>query len=170
MRTLVTIRYLRLKPETIGAPSEHIASHGITSPLRVELRLDLPNSPAGCCNLRDVIHWRFFFDVGFHFHFLDLLRATESHFTDRWIYSSALAYIVDANKGRSSTAVATNSAFRGIIAFIAAEIAIPLQVSSFPCDETMYVEHSHSIELEMVDCTLFGLACWSSQTYWSYWF
>ncbi|KAI9569106.1 major facilitator superfamily domain-containing protein [Boletus coccyginus] len=48
-------------------------------------------------------------------------------FSLMWIYSSALAYIVDANKGRSSTAVATNSAFRGIIAFIAAEIAIPLQ-------------------------------------------
>ncbi|KJA16284.1 hypothetical protein HYPSUDRAFT_147887 [Hypholoma sublateritium FD-334 SS-4] len=44
-----------------------------------------------------------------------------------WIYSSSLAYIVDANVGRSSTAVAGNSAFRGIFAFIATEIAVPLQ-------------------------------------------
>ena len=46
----------------------------------------------------------------------------------RWIYASTLAYIVDANVGRSSSAVATNSSFRGISAFVAAEIAIPLQV------------------------------------------
>ncbi|KAI0770404.1 MFS general substrate transporter [Fomes fomentarius] len=44
------------------------------------------------------------------------------------IYSSTLAYIVDANNGRSSSAVATNSAFRGLAAFIAAEVAVPLQV------------------------------------------
>ncbi|KAJ7855039.1 hypothetical protein B0H14DRAFT_2755751, partial [Mycena olivaceomarginata] len=45
-----------------------------------------------------------------------------------------LAYIVDANNGRSATAVATNSAFRGIAAFIATEVAVPLQVrrSHFP--------------------------------------
>jgi hypothetical protein len=48
---------------------------------------------------------------------------------DRWIYSSTLAYIVDANTGRSSMAVATNSSFRGLFAFISAEIAVPLQVS-----------------------------------------
>ena len=45
------------------------------------------------------------------------------------MYSSTLAYIVDANTGRSSTAVATNSSFRGIAGFIAAEIAAPLQDS-----------------------------------------
>jgi hypothetical protein len=44
------------------------------------------------------------------------------------MYASALAYLVDANVGRSSTVVATNSAFRGIGAFVAAEIAVPLQV------------------------------------------
>ncbi|KAF8136136.1 vacuolar DHA amino acid exporter [Boletus edulis] len=48
-------------------------------------------------------------------------------FSSMWIYTSTLAYIVDANTGRSSTAVAMNSAYRGILAFIAAEIAIPLQ-------------------------------------------
>ncbi|KAF5374145.1 hypothetical protein D9615_008828 [Tricholomella constricta] len=35
--------------------------------------------------------------------------------------------ILDANAGRSSSAVATNSAFRGISAFVATEIAVPLQ-------------------------------------------
>ncbi|KAH9846411.1 MFS general substrate transporter [Lenzites betulinus] len=44
------------------------------------------------------------------------------------IYSSTLAYIVDANTGRSSSAVATNSAFRGLFAFVASEVAVPLQV------------------------------------------
>ncbi|KAL4266521.1 MFS transporter superfamily protein [Pleurotus pulmonarius] len=44
-----------------------------------------------------------------------------------WIYASTLAYIVDANNGRSSTAMASNSAFRGISAFVATEIAVPLQ-------------------------------------------
>ncbi|KAF8895359.1 vacuolar DHA amino acid exporter [Infundibulicybe gibba] len=44
-----------------------------------------------------------------------------------WAYSSTLAYLVDANTGRSSTAVATNSAFRGVFAFTATEIAVPLQ-------------------------------------------
>lgn len=43
------------------------------------------------------------------------------------IYSSTLAYIVDANVGRSSSAVALNSCFRGTFAFVAAEIAVPLQ-------------------------------------------
>ncbi|KAF9235667.1 MFS general substrate transporter [Melanogaster broomeanus] len=44
-----------------------------------------------------------------------------------WIYTSTLAYIVDANTGRSSSAVATNSSLRGVSAFVAAEIAVPLQ-------------------------------------------
>ncbi|KAJ7889930.1 vacuolar DHA amino acid exporter [Mycena olivaceomarginata] len=47
-----------------------------------------------------------------------------------WAYTQwTLAYIVDANNGRSATAVATNSAFRGIAAFIATEVAVPLQDS-----------------------------------------
>ncbi|KAG6840823.1 hypothetical protein C0991_004114 [Blastosporella zonata] len=44
-----------------------------------------------------------------------------------WTYASTLAYIVDSNTGRSSSAVATNSAFRGVTAFVAVEIAVPLQ-------------------------------------------
>ncbi|KAK0192224.1 MFS general substrate transporter [Armillaria mellea] len=43
------------------------------------------------------------------------------------IFSSELAYLVDANVGRSSSAVAFNSLFRGIAAFIAVEIAVPVQ-------------------------------------------
>ena len=34
---------------------------------------------------------------------------------------------MDSNKGRSSTAVATNSAFRGFFAFVALEAAVPMQ-------------------------------------------
>ncbi|CAL1713497.1 unnamed protein product [Somion occarium] len=45
------------------------------------------------------------------------------------IYASTLAYIVDANTGRSAPAVATNSAFRGTLAFIATEVAVPLQLA-----------------------------------------
>ncbi|KAH6911807.1 major facilitator superfamily domain-containing protein [Coprinopsis sp. MPI-PUGE-AT-0042] len=48
-------------------------------------------------------------------------------FLTLWIYASTLAYIVDANQGRSSTAAATNSAFRGVFAFVAIEIAVPMQ-------------------------------------------
>ncbi|KAJ6598660.1 major facilitator superfamily domain-containing protein [Mycena sp. CBHHK59/15] len=44
-----------------------------------------------------------------------------------WAYTSTLAYIVDANNGRSSTVVAANSAFRGLSAFVAVEVAVPLQ-------------------------------------------
>jgi len=50
-------------------------------------------------------------------------------FSSIWIYSSTLAYIVDANVGRSSSAVACNSCFRGTFAFVAAEVAVPLQDS-----------------------------------------
>ncbi|KAG1809824.1 MFS general substrate transporter [Suillus plorans] len=50
-------------------------------------------------------------------------------FLSIWIYASTLAYIVDANTGRSSTAVAANGSFRGLFAFVATEIAVPLQDS-----------------------------------------
>ncbi|KAF9558957.1 MFS general substrate transporter [Agrocybe pediades] len=48
-------------------------------------------------------------------------------FFNIWIYASTLAYVVDANAGRSSTAVAANSAFRGVFAFMSIEAAVPLQ-------------------------------------------
>jgi len=44
-----------------------------------------------------------------------------------FIYASTLAYIVDANAGRSTAAVASNSSFRGISGLVASEIAAPLQ-------------------------------------------
>jgi len=44
-----------------------------------------------------------------------------------FLYASTLTYIVDANLGRSSTAFATNGAFRGLFAFTAAEVVIPIQ-------------------------------------------
>ncbi|CAG8752270.1 7383_t:CDS:2, partial [Acaulospora colombiana] len=40
-----------------------------------------------------------------------------------------LAYVVDANAGRSTAAVASNSSFRGLSGMIASEIAAPLQDS-----------------------------------------
>ncbi|KAK4052789.1 hypothetical protein OIV83_002076 [Microbotryomycetes sp. JL201] len=43
-----------------------------------------------------------------------------------WIYSSLLAYVVDANPGRSSSAVACNSLFRGVLACIASQVAEPI--------------------------------------------
>ncbi|KAG1763587.1 MFS general substrate transporter [Suillus occidentalis] len=45
----------------------------------------------------------------------------------RWMYASTLAYLVDANPGRSCTAVATNSSFRGSLAFVSVMTAVPLQ-------------------------------------------
>ena len=54
-----------------------------------------------------------------------------NHFNILWnsfSYSSTLAYLVDANNGRSSTAVALGIAFRGFFAFVATEIVVPLQV------------------------------------------
>ncbi|KAJ7579252.1 major facilitator superfamily domain-containing protein [Mycena floridula] len=45
------------------------------------------------------------------------------------VYSATLAYIVDANAGRSSVTVAMNSFFRGITAFVAVEISVPIQDS-----------------------------------------
>ncbi|KAI0078221.1 MFS general substrate transporter [Panus rudis PR-1116 ss-1] len=45
------------------------------------------------------------------------------------MYASTLAYIVDANTGRSSSAVATNSCFRGTAAFVATEVAVPLELA-----------------------------------------
>lgn len=40
---------------------------------------------------------------------------------------STLAYLVDANPGRSSSAVATNSSFRGTLAFVSTMVAVPLE-------------------------------------------
>jgi len=46
-----------------------------------------------------------------------------------WAYTSILAYVVDANNGHSATAVATNGTFGGLTAFVATEVAVPLQDS-----------------------------------------
>lgn len=46
-----------------------------------------------------------------------------------WTYSSTLAYVVDSNVGRASSAIAMNSMYRGISGLIVAEVAGPLQVS-----------------------------------------
>ncbi|KAG1823574.1 major facilitator superfamily domain-containing protein [Suillus subaureus] len=48
-------------------------------------------------------------------------------FSSIWMYTSTLAYLVDANPGRSCSAVATNSSVRGSLAFVSVLIAVPLQ-------------------------------------------
>jgi hypothetical protein len=88
------------------------------------IRLGVPGKGRHRRYMHDVVPLWIFFHVRL-FSVLRLLFL--SH--DRWIYASTLAYIVDANVGRSSTAVATNSSFRGLFAFVAAEVAVPLQVS-----------------------------------------
>ncbi|KAI0943842.1 hypothetical protein AcV7_001822 [Taiwanofungus camphoratus] len=50
-----------------------------------------------------------------------------SGFLQICVYASAFAYIVDANTGRSSSAAASNSFFRGVFAFVALEAAVSLQ-------------------------------------------
>ena len=66
--------------------------------------------------------------------FLSILRNHFKILWNSWSYSSTLAYLVDANNGRSSTVVALNSAFRGAFAFVATEITVPLQVcTAFYC-------------------------------------
>ncbi|KAG7562297.1 hypothetical protein FFLO_02285 [Filobasidium floriforme] len=45
------------------------------------------------------------------------------------IYASTLAYLVDANPGRSSSAIACNSFFRGTFAFVASQVALPIRNS-----------------------------------------
>lgn len=61
------------------------------------------------------------------FAYSDDLLLTFAPPANSWIYSSTLTYIVDANTGRSSTAVATNSSARGIMGLIVAEVSVPLQ-------------------------------------------
>lgn len=43
------------------------------------------------------------------------------------IYSSTLAYLVDANPGRSSSAIACNSMFRGVCACVASQVALSIR-------------------------------------------
>jgi hypothetical protein len=45
-----------------------------------------------------------------------------------WAYASTLAYVVDSNIGRASSAIAVNSTFRGVLGLVFAEISGPLQV------------------------------------------
>ncbi|KAF7297105.1 PAN2-PAN3 deadenylation complex subunit PAN3 [Mycena indigotica] len=52
--------------------------------------------------------------------------------TSKHIHVAAICvflFLLDANNGRSSTVVAANSCFRGISAFVATEVAVPLQES-----------------------------------------
>ncbi|KAH9912334.1 MFS general substrate transporter [Epithele typhae] len=66
------------------------------------------------------------------------------------IYSSTLAYVVDANAGRSASAVAVNSFFRGFTAFVATEVALPLQVRA------VFAQLAVSVPLMMVRTNAIG--------------
>lgn len=44
-----------------------------------------------------------------------------------FVYSSTLAYLVDSNPGRASSAVACNSFMRGAVACVMSQVAIPIQ-------------------------------------------
>ncbi|PPR07470.1 hypothetical protein CVT26_013440 [Gymnopilus dilepis] len=48
-------------------------------------------------------------------------------FLNNWFFSIMMAYIIDANPGRSSSAAVLASVFRGLLAFTAAETAVPIQ-------------------------------------------
>ena len=85
------------------------------------------------CHLCLSISVRFLLDVSFFFILRNHCKISWNSFS----YSSVLAYLVDANNGRSSTAAALNSAFRGLFAFVATEITVPLQVcTAFWCYKT----------------------------------
>lgn len=74
------------------------------------------------CDLLNAVLVRIFFDVS------DVGSKLVGVLTRcRWIYTSTLAYVVDANPGRSCSAVATNSSFRGTLAFVSTMVAVPLQ-------------------------------------------
>lgn len=87
----------------------------------------------------------------------------------RWMYSSTLAYLVDANPGRSAAAVATNSSFRGSLAFVSAMIAVPLQVGfcAICCIlQVLTLARSRCRTLgEMAYCLRHGLASWLLRSY-----
>ena len=46
-----------------------------------------------------------------------------------WTYATTLAYLADANIGRTSSAFAMNSVGRGTSAFMGVEVTVPLQVN-----------------------------------------
>jgi hypothetical protein len=106
------------------APREHENRHVMVTPFRVRICLGVPRTSQYRRCVCDVVpRWISIRVRSLRFIlYLTLIR-------DRWTYTSILAYLVDANTGRSSMAVATNSSVRGLFAFVAAGIAVPLQVS-----------------------------------------
>jgi len=92
------------------------------------LWMDLREKGPCRCHLCFPLFGRLLFNVRLYCPPSRVIQIFQSGFSYSLTYSSSLAYIVDANVGRSSTAVAANSAFRGFAAFVAIEIAVPLQV------------------------------------------
>ena len=114
------------------AIGEYPSRNDFASTYHCRIRLDLPKTSSNRSYLCFPLFRRLFLHVSHTNRFVLVEVPYIDHMPcSSWIYSSSLAYVVDANVGRSSTAAAANSAFRGIFAFIATEIAVPLQVCLF---------------------------------------
>ena len=116
----------------LDAPAEHVCPDVVLPAFRRGIRLGVRGARPYICGLRDALPRGVLSDVR-PLRCYPVLIYTKNIFPDRSIYSSTLAYIVDANVGRSSAAVASNSFFRGVSAFVATEIAVPLQVRPYRC-------------------------------------
>ena len=60
-----------------------------------------------------------------------------------WVYSATLAYIVDSNVGRATSAVAVNSLARGLFAFVASESAQIHNTSSYGLTSSAQLRNLH---------------------------
>lgn len=74
-------------------------------------------------------------------------------------YSVFLAYLVDANKGRSSAAVSANSCFRGAVACVGSQISGPLQHSM----GTGWMISGWGFVLILAQCLLMVVASYGTQ-------
>lgn len=125
----------------VDAFEEHSSRACPSSPLYHRLWVGKPSASPYIRNMRYAVLERFLLHVRSVF----TGSLTRIDVRDSWIYASTLAYIVDANNGRSSTAMASNSAFRGISAFAATEIAVPLQVAIHFHNFHIYPWHTCSL-------------------------
>jgi hypothetical protein len=110
--------------QSVDAIKEYLLWRLGSSAVRSCFWMDMCEECTYLCCLCLSLSLRVLLDVSSFF----MLRNHFKILWNSWSYSSTLAYLVDANNGRSSTAVALNSVFRGVIAFVATEITVPLQV------------------------------------------
>jgi hypothetical protein len=138
----VSVSYLKLLGlhaeyiVVLDAAEKYARNDGPSPNLRARICMDVPDEGPCCWTCCDALLRRVFRNVGsslLAFRYLPVSGLTIlTILRYRWIYSSTLTYIVDANTGRSSTAIASNSSLRGLAGFIAAEISAPLQVRHRP--------------------------------------